>query len=65
VREHFHEGAELVFLLRGSLGLRFEGEERVLESGDSVYFDSSEPHACRGLVQGMARAVVVTSPPRL
>ena len=65
VQEHFHEGAELIFVLEGSLALRFEGEEHVLERGDSVYFDSSEPHAYRGLVDGLTRAVVVTTPPRL
>lgn len=65
VQEHFHEGAELLFVLEGSLALRFEGEEHVLQQGDSVYFDSSEPHAYRGLLPGLARAVVVTTPPRL
>ena len=65
VQEHFHEGAELIFILEGSVGLRFEGEEHVLQRGDSVYFDSSEPHAYRGLVEGLSRAVVVTTPPRL
>lgn len=65
VQEHFHAGAELVLVLEGSVGIRFEGEEHVLERGDSVYFDSSEPHAYRGLVEGLARAVVVTTPPRL
>ncbi|MEO8595360.1 MAG: XRE family transcriptional regulator [Candidatus Solibacter sp.] len=64
VQEHVHDGAELIFVLGGSLGLRFEGEERILNRGDSVYFDSSEPHAYRGLARG-TRAVVVTTPPRL
>ena len=63
VQEHFHEGSELIFVLEGSLGLRFEDEERVLECGDSVYFDASEPHSYRGLAKG-TRAVVVTTPPR-
>ncbi len=65
VHEHFHEGAELIFVLAGSLALRFEGEEHVLKQGDSVYFDSSEPHAYRGLAKIPARAVVVTTPPRI
>lgn len=63
--EHYHDGAELIFVLEGSLALRFEGEEHVLERGDSVYFDSAEPHAYRGLAEGLTRAVVVTTPPRL
>jgi quercetin dioxygenase-like cupin family protein len=45
--------------------LRFEGEEHLLHAGDSVYFDSSEPHAYRGAARTPARAVVVTTPPRL
>ena len=63
-QEHFHPGAELLFVLEGSLGLRFEGEERVLARGDSVYFDSSEPHAYRDLAPGPCRALAVTTPPR-
>ncbi len=39
--------------------------ERVLAQGGSVYFDSSEPHAYRGIGKGGALAVVVTTPPRL
>lgn len=65
VQEHFHDGAELIFVLEGSLALRFEGEDHVLQKGDSVYFDSSEPHAYRGLAEPPCRAVVVTTPPRL
>ena len=63
VHEHFHEGAELIIILEGSLGLLFEGHEHILERGDSVYFDSSEPHAYRGLDETMTRAIVVTTPP--
>ena len=63
--EHFHEGAEFLFVLEGSVGIHFQGEDHVLRKGDSVYFDSSEPHAYRGLVKGLSRAVVVTTPPRL
>jgi quercetin dioxygenase-like cupin family protein/DNA-binding XRE family transcriptional regulator len=65
VQEHFHDGAELLFVLEGTLALRFEGEEHLLHAGDSVYFDSSEPHAYRGAARTPARAVVVTTPPRL
>jgi transcriptional regulator with XRE-family HTH domain len=63
--EHVHEGAEFLFVLEGSLAIWFEGEEHALAQGDSVYFDSSEPHAYRGTGGSAARAVVVTTPPRL
>ena len=65
VEEHFHEGAEFVHVLEGSLGIRYEGEEHLLKVGDSVYFDSSEPHSYRGASPVPARAVIITTPPRL
>jgi transcriptional regulator with XRE-family HTH domain len=41
VQEHLHDGAEFIFVLKGTLGIRFEGEEHRLKEGDSLYFDSS------------------------
>lgn len=64
MQEHVHEGVEFLLVLEGSLAIRFEGEEHVLKQGDSVYFDSAEPHGYRGLARTSARAVVVTLPPR-
>lgn len=64
-QEHMHEGAEFIFILEGILAVRFEGVENELSQGDSVYFDSSEPHAYRGVSETAARAVVVTIPPRI
>lgn len=43
--EHFHEGTEFIFVLEGSLTIRFQGEGHLLAQGDSVIMDSSEPHA--------------------
>jgi transcriptional regulator with XRE-family HTH domain len=65
VAEHFHDGAEFVHLLEGSLSIRYEDEEHVLKPGDSVYFDSSEPHSYQGLSKIPARAIVITTPPRV
>lgn len=65
VTEHFHEGAELIHVLEGRVGVFYSDEEHVLEQGDSVYFDSSEPHWYRGLSQQPAKAIVITTPPRL
>ncbi|MBS1823837.1 MAG: helix-turn-helix transcriptional regulator [Acidobacteria bacterium] len=61
--EHFHEGAEFFYVLTGEVAILFEGEEHILAAGDCVYFDSSEPHGYRGLME--SRALVVTTPPRL
>jgi transcriptional regulator with XRE-family HTH domain len=65
VSEHFHEGAEFFHVLEGSIAVRYQGQEHMLEAGDSVYFDSSEPHAYRGTSKDAAKALVVTTPPRL
>jgi transcriptional regulator with XRE-family HTH domain len=62
---HYHDGSELLFILQGELGLRYQGEEHVLLPGDSVYFDGAEPHSYRGRSEVPARAVVVTALPRL
>ncbi len=65
VQDHVHDGAEFLLVLEGDLGLRYEEEETVLHAGDSVYFDASHPHAYRALGETSAKAVVVTTPPRL
>ena len=59
--DHFHEGAEFVYVLEGELVILYQGEEHRLAAGDCVYFDSSEPHAYRGA----SKVLVVTTPPRL
>lgn len=61
IREHFHDGTEFLYLLEGSLSIRFGEDEYLLKTGDSAYFDSTEPHAYRGGRKG-AKAIVVTSP---
>ena len=63
--EHFHEGSELLFVLEGSLSIRFQGEDHKLQAGDSLHMDSAEPHSYRGLGDTPARAIVVTVPPRI
>lgn len=65
VSEHSHEGAEFIHMLDGSLAIHYSGEEHVLEVGDSVYFDSGEPHSYRGTSRQPAKALVVTTTPRL
>ena len=63
--EHFHDGSEFVHVLEGTLAINYQSEEHVLGAGDSVYFDSSEPHSYCGLSDSTARALVVTVPLRL
>ncbi|MFN7993336.1 MAG: XRE family transcriptional regulator [Bryobacteraceae bacterium] len=62
---HQHDGAEFIHVLEGTLVIHFEDEDHELNAGDSVYFDPAEPHSYRGSGRHPARALVVTSPPRL
>jgi transcriptional regulator with XRE-family HTH domain len=64
VAEHFHEGLELIYVLDGTLTIRFQDEDHELHSGDCVLLDSSDPHSYRG-GKPEARALVVTIPPRI
>lgn len=61
-RTHHHAGVEFLTLLHGKLALRVGEEEHLLEVGDSIYFDSSQPHAYRSAGQAPCDAVVVTVP---
>lgn len=59
---HFinHPGEEFVYVLEGQLTFKIEGEPpRVLEPGDSLYFDSSLGHAYLSTGATEARLIVV------
>ena len=62
LRPHAHPGVEFILVVQGSLGLRVGTEDHVLAAGDSVYFDSSLPHAYRRAAGRTCAAVVVTTP---
>jgi transcriptional regulator with XRE-family HTH domain len=64
-REHSHEGSEFVHVQSGDLSIFYQSEEYVLHTGDSVYFDASEIHSYQGHSEVPAKAIVVTTPPRL
>lgn len=61
---HAHDGAEFVFVTQGELTISCQGEEHILDDGDSVYFDSAEPHSYKAGIESGAQAVVITVPPR-
>lgn len=65
VTEHFHQGSEFLYMLEGSIAIRFEKEDHVLRAGDSVYFDATEPHSYRGLGKTGGNAIVVTTEPHV
>lgn len=55
-----HPGEEFVYVLNGQLTFQIEGEPpRVLEPGDSVYFDSGLGHAYLSTGSTEARLIVV------
>jgi transcriptional regulator with XRE-family HTH domain len=62
MRLHSHPGAEMVFVVRGTLQLRVGEENHLLEDGDSIYFDSAIPHAYRRHDRAPCAAIVVTTP---
>jgi transcriptional regulator with XRE-family HTH domain len=61
LRPHRHPGVEFIYVVRGVLSLHMDGAEHELEAGDSVYFDSSAPHAYRRARGRTCSAIVVTS----
>lgn len=61
LRPHAHPGVEFIYALTGSLTVQIDGEEQVLGAGDSMYFDSSVPHAYRRSGVRACSAIVVTS----
>ncbi len=40
-----HDGEEFIYLLEGVLEFRTENQQYILYPGDSLYFESSIPHA--------------------
>lgn len=54
-----HEGEEFAYVLSGRVLLMFEGEEHVLESGDSFQIDSNRPHTVRNLEDTLAQILWV------
>ena len=39
-----HPGQEFDYVLRGKLKVQMEGKTEILNEGDSIYFDSNQPH---------------------
>lgn len=60
IRAHVHPGYEFLYVIDGALEIKHGDKLHVLEPGDSVYFDSSTPHAyiCAGKTP--AAVIIVT-----
>jgi len=52
---------EFIYALAGTLSVHVGGCEYTLESGDSMYFDSTIPHAYRRSAGRQCAAIVVTT----
>ena len=60
-RRHSHPGGEFLYVLSGSLEMHVGEGVYDLHDGDSMYFDSSVPHAYRRRGAKPCSAIVVTS----
>ena len=58
-----HPGEEFIYLVEGELEFHYAGETMILKPGDSVYYDSSEPHGYVSVGERKARAVAVLHSP--
>jgi transcriptional regulator with XRE-family HTH domain len=59
---HRHDGAELIYVLRGTLAVTVDEEETILAPGDAMYFDSAAPHSYRRHGRSSCAAIVVVAP---
>ena len=59
---HRHDGAELIYVIKGQLVVNVDGDDIALEAGDAMYFDSSAPHAYRREGRSSCSAIVVIAP---
>ncbi|MBE7010163.1 MAG: helix-turn-helix domain-containing protein [Ruminococcaceae bacterium] len=55
-----HSGQEFNYVLSGRVAILFDGEEFILETGDSIYFNATYPHGqrCVGNEPGVFLTVI-------
>lgn len=58
-----HPGEEFLFILHGQLEISLAGKLHRLSAGDSLYFDSSTPHAWRNPGKKETRILWINTPP--
>ena len=49
IYQNSHDGQEYNYVIEGRLLVQICGKEMILEEGDSVYFNSEQPHGMRAL----------------
>ncbi len=60
---HDDDNHEIFFVIRGNFLFRLDGEEFLLEEGDSMDFRSSMPHMVKSLGPEVGEAMWITTPP--
>lgn len=62
--QHTHDGQEFNYMVSGSMEFHLGDVMYVLNEGDSVYFDSSMPHAYKAIGKTAAKflAIVIKNP---
>jgi uncharacterized cupin superfamily protein len=58
-----HTGEELIHVLKGVVEIHVAHERHLLKEGDSLHFQSREPHTIKNIGDGQARLLWVASPP--
>jgi quercetin dioxygenase-like cupin family protein/DNA-binding XRE family transcriptional regulator len=58
---HRHEGAEMIYVLKGRLVVNVDGDDVGLDEGDAMYFDSDVPHSYGNDGRSVASAIVVVA----
>ncbi|MFA4984905.1 MAG: XRE family transcriptional regulator [Candidatus Omnitrophota bacterium] len=58
-----HFGQEFVLVLKGVMEITLNETSYILRKGDSIYFNSSVPHAFKNISRQEAEAVWVVTPP--
>ena len=59
---HRHDGAELIYVLKGKLVVNVDGDDTALDEGDAMYFDPKAPHSYRREGPRPCAAIVVVAP---
>jgi transcriptional regulator with XRE-family HTH domain len=58
-----HQGEECGIVLKGRFEVLWDGQEHILEEGDTIYLDSSKPHRVRNIGPGDGVAIWINTPP--
>jgi transcriptional regulator with XRE-family HTH domain len=58
-----HTGEEFVHILKGVVEIHVGSARHLLKEGDTIHFQSKEPHTAKNIGDGPARMLWVASPP--